>query len=95
MKKTIRFLLLFMGCFFFVFTRLQAQQTSDSAYRRPLKTVLADVEKKFGVQIRYNEKLVANKYVAYADWRYRPTLEATLENILSPLDLKVKKQRYL
>lgn len=91
----MQFLPLLMGCVLFVYTRLHAQQTSDSAYRRPLKTVLADVEKKFGVQIRYNEKLVANKYVAYADWRYRPTLEATLENILSPLDLKVKKDKGL
>ena len=93
MKKTIQFLLLFTGCFLLVYARLYAQQTSDSAYKRPLKTVLADIEKKFGVQIRYNEKLVANKYVAYADWRYRPTVEATLDNILLPLDLKVKKDK--
>lgn len=94
MKKTFRFLLLLMSgaCLFYPHL-LQAQQTSDSAYRRPLKTVLADIEKKYGIQIRYNEKLVTNRYVTYADWRYRPTLEATLDNVLSPLDLKVKKDK--
>ncbi|WP_236059555.1 alpha/beta hydrolase family protein [Chitinophaga rhizophila] len=94
MKRTFRFLQLIMSCSLFFYARLTyAQQTSDSAYRKPLKTVLADIEHKFGVQIRYNEKLVANRYVPYADWRYRPTLEATLDNILSPLDLKVKKDK--
>lgn len=94
MKRTIPVLsllpamLLLISC-----TIVRAQQTSDSAYKRPLKDVLTDVEKRYGIQLRYNDKLVAGKYVRYADWRYRPTVEATLDNILNPLDLKAKKDK--
>ncbi|KAI9453504.1 Alpha/Beta hydrolase protein [Russula earlei] len=70
-----------------------AQQTSDDAYKRPLKEVLADVQKKYGVTIKYADSMVANKWVAYADWRYRTDVETTLDNILKPLDLKVKKDK--
>ncbi|MCF6404582.1 DUF4974 domain-containing protein [Chitinophaga filiformis] len=94
MKSTTRFLVPLLGCLLLLPTRgLYAQQTSDSAYRRPLKTVLEDVEKRYNIRIKYTDKQVAGKYVAYADWRYRPTLEATLDNILSPLDLKIKKDK--
>ncbi|SFF00532.1 hypothetical protein SAMN05518672_11411 [Chitinophaga sp. CF118] len=72
---------------------LLAQQTSDSAYKRPLKVVLADIEQRFDVKIRYTEPQVADKWVTYADWRYRPTLEATLDNVLKPLDLKARKDK--
>jgi dienelactone hydrolase len=94
MKRTIRFLVPLLGfLLLFNIPWLYAQQTSDSAYKRPLKTVLTDVEKRFNIRIKYTDKQVAGKYVSYADWRYRPTLEATLDNILTPLDLKIKKDK--
>jgi dienelactone hydrolase len=71
---------------------LYAQQNSDSAYKRPLSTVLADIEHRFHVKIKYSPLLVDGKSIPYADWRYRPTLQATLDNILTPLDLKVRKE---
>jgi dienelactone hydrolase len=83
---TLCLLLLGMPC-------LYAQQNSDSAYKRPLAAVLADIEQRFHIKIRYSPAQVDNKWVLYADWRYRPTLEATLDNILTPLDLKVRKEK--
>lgn len=94
MKRMTRFPLPLLGCLLLLNTlSVRAQQTSDSAYKRPLKTVLEDVQKRYNIRIKYTDKQVAGKYVAYADWRYRPTLEATLDNILAPLDLKIKKDR--
>lgn len=69
------------------------QQNTDNAYRKPLKEVLVDIEKKFGVQIKYADTMVAGKWVAYAEWRFRNDVEATLDNVLKPLDMKVKKEK--
>lgn len=79
--------------------RLQAQspkslyehvnQNTDSLYKLPLTTVLSQIESRFKVKIRYEPELVENKWVTYAFWRFRPTLQATFEKVLGPLDLKV------
>src|SRR5258708_39844296 len=69
-----------------------AQQNSDSLYRKPLKQVLAEVEQGFGIRIRYAGSMVRNKMVDYADWRYRTDADATLDNILRPLDMKVNNE---
>jgi len=68
-------------------------QNSDDAYKKPLKQVLSDIENKYGVKIKYPDSMVANKWVNYADWRYRNDVEATLDNVLTPLDMKVKKEK--
>ncbi|OMP76471.1 MULTISPECIES: S9 family peptidase [unclassified Chitinophaga] len=70
-----------------------AQQNSDSGYKKPLQDVLLDIQHRYGIKIRYTEAEVAGKYVTYADWRYRPDAEATLERVLAPLDLKVRKEK--
>lgn len=70
---------------------INAQPNTDNQYARPLKEVLNDVQKKYGVTIRFADSMVANKKVTYADWKYRPDVEVTLEAILAPLELKVKK----
>ena len=81
---------------FFVFLSLwfnsSAQQNSDNKYAKPLKEVLQDVQKKYGITIKLVDSLVANKMVTYADWKYRNDVEQTLDNILKPLELKVKKE---
>ena len=71
---------------------LHAQPNTDNQYTKPLKEVLNDVQKKYGVTIKYADSMVANKKVTYADWKYRPDVEVTLESILTPLELKVKKE---
>lgn len=72
---------------------IDAQQDTDHSYARPLKDVIADVEKKYSVRIKFTEDMVTGKIVNYADWRYRNDVEATLDNILRPLDMKVKKEK--
>jgi len=69
------------------------QQNSDSSYKRPLSEVLHTVEKKYGVTIKFKEETVAGKMVTYADWRFRNDVETTLDNILKPFDMKVKKDK--
>lgn len=70
-----------------------AQLNAENNYRKPLKEVLNDIQRRYGVQIKYDEKLVADKFVNYADWRYRTDVEVTLDNVLSPLDLVAKKEK--
>ncbi len=70
-----------------------AQLNTDNQYSKPLKEVLNDIQKKYGVSIKYADSMVANKKVTYAEWKYRPDVEVTLDNILKPLELKVKKEK--
>lgn len=94
MNRNIRrYKMLAVGLLVLVFTaQVAAQQTSDSAYRRPLKEVLTNIEQRFGIRIKYADSLVAGKWVSYADWRFRNDVTATLDNVLKPLDMKVKKE---
>ena len=75
------------------FNDSHAQQNTDNAYAWPLKEVLIDIEKQYGVKIKYADGMVADKTVNYAKWRYRNDVEITLDNVLKPLDLKVKKEK--
>lgn len=84
-------LLLLCSCITFAIYA-QDQQSSDSAYKRPLKEVLTTIEKRYGVKIKYNEKMVAGKWLNYAAWRFRNDVETTLENVLKPFDMKAKKE---
>lgn len=70
-----------------------AQLNTDQQYSRPLKEVLQNIQKKYGVVIKFADSMVANKIVTYADWKYRPDVEVTLDNVLKPLELKVKKEK--
>lgn len=72
---------------------VHAQLNTENNYRRPLKEVLNDIQKRYGIQVKYDEKLVADKFVNYADWRFRNDAEVTLDNVLSPLDMIAKKEK--
>jgi len=90
--------------FFFFSSTISLSQTADDKYQKPLKEVLIEIEKRFEIKLKYKDELVNNKWVTYADWRFRPSLEKTFTNILLPLDLmavesgentyKIKKYRY-
>ena len=67
-------------------------QTSDDQFRKPLKDVLVQVEKQYGVALRYPEELVKDKWVTYAEWRFRPDVEKTLSNILASQDITFSKE---
>ncbi len=71
---------------------LHAQANNDNQFAKPLKEVLNDIQKKYNVTIKFADSMVANKKVTYAGWKYRPDVELTLESILTPLELKVKKE---
>jgi hypothetical protein len=67
-------------------------QTSDDKFREPLKDVLADIQSRYGIAIRYPADLVKDRWVNYAQWRYRPNVEETLQNILASQDLTFAKE---
>ncbi len=69
------------------------EYNSDNRFAKPLQQVLVEIQKKYGVVVKFDEKMVAGKIVPYADWRYRNDAEETLRNILSIFDLKVKKEK--
>lgn len=72
-------------------------QTSDDAYREPLKQVLTEIQEQYGIKIRYNDNMVKDRWVTYARWRFRPDVEKTLANVLASQDLsfsKVEDRKY-
>jgi len=92
MKPSVRILL--WTCFPIIISgSLNAQGNSDEGYRKPLKEVLIEIEKKYDVQIKYADSMVLEKTVTYAGWRYRANVEATLDNVLKPFDMKARKEK--
>ena len=71
---------------------LCAQPNSDNQFSQPLAQVLANIQKQYGITIKYADSLVAGKLVTYAAWKFRNNLEETLDNVLKPLELKAKKE---
>jgi len=74
-------------------TSLEAQPSSDTRYERPLKEVLNDVSKRYKLTLKYPDSLITGKMVTYAEWKYRPGTDETLDNILRPFELKAKKEK--
>lgn len=90
MKRQWLYLLLLGFLLQPLFTR--AQQDTDHQYKKTLKEVLDEVEQRFHVKIKYSEAQVKDKWITYADWRFRNTADETLTNVLAPLDMKVNKE---
>ncbi len=89
MKKLIYILVTCLTAMWFA---AHAQQTTDAMYRKTLKEVLDEVQDKYHIKIKYTAAQVEGKWVNYAQWRFRPSVDTTLANILTPLDLKVNKE---
>jgi hypothetical protein len=66
-------------------------QLPQDVYKKPLKEVLTDIEKKYKIKLQYSETLVKGVDVMYPRWRYRMDVEPTLNNILMPLDMIYQK----
>jgi len=66
-------------------------QKPEDVYRKSLKEVFTEIQKKYNVKLQYSESLVKDLNVTYATWRYRTEIEPTLANILMPLDLIYEK----
>jgi len=74
---------------FFCFANLsfcKAQQPEE-VYKKPLKEILASVEKTYHVKLKYDDKNIKDMSVNYATWRFTSDVKNTLDNILKPLDL--------
>lgn len=67
-------------------------QTADDKFKKPLKDVLLQIEKRYGVALRYPEDLVKDKWVTYAEWRFRPDVDKTLANILNSQDISYSRE---
>jgi len=72
---------------------IQAQYNTDGGYQKPLKEVLNDIEKQFGITLKYPDSIVTGKMLRYAVWRFRNDPETTLENVLAPFDMNAKKDK--
>lgn len=67
-------------------------QTYETQFVRPLNEVLADIQARFGIRLKYDIDTVG-KVVSYADFRIRPySVEESLTNVLAPFDYKFVKQ---
>ena len=83
-----RLLCLFIALFV---AGIVSAQTVEENYRKPLKEVLTQVESRFHVKLSFDEKLVADRSVNYAQWRFKDDVESTLQGVLGPLDLLFSK----
>lgn len=78
--------LLILSCLVGLAFNAFAQLPQDT-YKRPLKEVLTDVERRYNIKLEYSENIVKGIDVMYPTWRYRIGIEPTLINILMPLDM--------
>lgn len=77
--------------FLFTYAGFTFSQLPQDVYKKSLKEVLTDIEKKYQVKLQYSEGLVKGVEVMYPTWRYRADIEPTLTNILMPLDMIFEK----
>ena len=67
-------------------------RTYENQFARPLHDVLADIQTRFNVRLKYDIDTVG-KVLPYADFRIRPySVEESLTNVLAPFDYKFVKQ---
>ena len=59
-------------------------QVPQDVYKKSLKEVLPEIEKRHDIKIQFSESLVKGVDVLYPSWRYRIDTEETLTNILPP-----------
>ena len=65
-----------------------AAQTFENKFTRSLSDVMGDVERRFGIRLKYDMDTTGLQ-VTYADFRIRPySVEETLTNLLAPFDFK-------
>jgi len=87
MKKIVSILIIV-----FLASPMLISQTPEQVYKKTLKEVLIEIEKRHNIKLRYSESLVKGVDVLYPSWRYRIDTEETLSNILFPLDMVYTKQ---
>lgn len=78
---------LFLFCLGFGLCGKVLAQQPEEVYKKPLETVLKQIEQKYHVKLEYESKNTKDKMVNFADWRFRTDLVETLDNVLKPLDM--------
>jgi dienelactone hydrolase len=86
MKNKLFFLFFLIGT-----TGFSSAQLPQDVYKKPLKEVLTDIEKRYKVNLEFTENSVNGVYITYPTWRYRVDIEQTLTNILFPADFLFQK----
>ncbi len=83
MRRLIVTILAWLVCSF-AFT-----QTSDDKFQRTLSDVLNDLEVKYQVKFRFSDSSIQadSMILDYANWRFRPDFDQTIQNVLAPFDL--------
>ena len=85
---------LFALCLLFVFSgTANAQHLRSDVFDMPLPEVLDQIRERFNVELIYEERHVINRVVLRAPWRFFMELEATLDNVLRPLDMTWREVR--
>ena len=80
-----------LGAAFFIlhssfFTFPASAQSYETQFTRSLSDVFEDVQKQFGIRLKYNVDTTGLK-LPYADFRIRPySVEETLKNLCAPFD---------
>ena len=77
--------------FLFTGTIMISAQVPSEVYKKPLKEVLTDIQKRYNIKIEFSENIVKGKVCSFPTWRYRTDAETTLTNILLPLDMVFQK----
>jgi len=65
----------------------KAQWLDSDIYDQPLQQVLDQIEQRYDVQLAYEERHIRDRIVLRAPWRFYSEVEATLDNVLRPLDM--------
>ncbi|RLJ74654.1 hypothetical protein BCL90_2990 [Pedobacter alluvionis] len=92
--RVLRYFAILFIAYISAVNNLSAQiQNTDNRYKKPLLDVLNEIQTRFKVQIKYSEPQVKDKWVNYAGWRFRADVDETLTNVLTPLDMKVNKEK--
>lgn len=68
-------------------------QTSDDDFQRSLVEVLDELQEKYQVRIKYDQRNISDFMLRYANWRLVPgDVEQSLKNVLAPFDYIYVKQ---
>ena len=67
-------------------------QLPQDVYKKPLKEVLTDIEKRYKIKLEYQDNDIKGVDIIYSTWRYRVDIGQTLTNILYPADFIFQKK---
>ena len=86
-KRNVRMRVKLLGAAFFILSPLAVNaQSYETQFTRSLSDVFEDVQKQFGIRLKYNVDTTGLK-LPYADFRIRPySVEETLKNLCAPFD---------